>query len=243
MKKWINRLGVLLEVFLIIVMILLSASLFAQEPTTEANQPVNPLAEKVTRLKTRLDLDEIQTAKVREILEKEQAQAAKDRESFKTNAIKLFEVAYERRNDTNARIETLLNPDQEEEFLELKKMTRFDRELFELTEGLLLNDDQAFTVEGILIEHYNKIKEFMPEGMWGGGKPTDMTGRPAGMPRNSRFFGRMKGLMREMERKKNTQIKKILTDEQIKLFKQIQQDRSEKRKEWFKKMKEMRKNR
>lgn len=242
MKKWINRLGVLLEVFLIIVMILLSASLFAQEPTTQANQPVDPLAEQVTKLKTRLELDETQTAKVREILEKEQAQAVKDRESFKTDAVKLIEVAYERREDTNARIESLLNPDQEEEFQELLKMTRFDRELFELTEGLMLNDDQAFTVEGILIDYYNKVKEFMPEEMWSGGN-TDLLRMPAKRQGAARSFGRLRGVLKELEKKKDYEIKKILTEEQIKLFKQIKEDRYEKRKEWRKKMKEMRKNR
>lgn len=242
MKKWMNRLGILLEVFLIIVMILLSASLFAQEPTTQANQPVDPLSEKVTKLKARLDLNETQTAKVREILEKERAQALKDRESFKTNAVTLIEVAYERREDTNIRVEALLNPDQEEEFQELLKMTRFDRELFELTEGLMLNDDQAFTVEGILIDYYNKAKEFMPEEMWSGGN-TDLLRMPAGRQMAARNFGRLRGIVKELERKKDNEIKKVLTDEQIKLFKQIRQDRSEKRKEWRKKMKEMRKDR
>ncbi len=230
MKKWENYMKTVLEVSLILLAIILSASLFAEEQTFE------PLSEQVIKLKEKLKLDDTQTAKVREILEKDRAQAVKDRETFKENAISLIQVAYDRRDTTNMQIESLLNPDQKERFKEIVEMTTFDRDLFELTEGLCLNDEQAFTVEGILIDYYNVVKGMIPEEMRTerGDEQSRVFGRmipPIGM----RGFGRLRAMMKEQERKKNKAIKKILTNEQKELFKQINEDRRKKRKEWVRK--------
>ena len=224
MKKWENYMKTVLEVSLIILAVILSASLFAGE------QPFDPLSEQVTRLKERLKLDDTQTAKVREILETDRGQTAKDRETFKGNALSLIQVATDRRKTTNMHIESLLNPDQKERFKEIVKMTRFDRDLFELIEGLCLNDEQAFTVEGILIDYYNAVKGMIPEEMQPG----------VGDERSGRFgrmigSGRLRAAMKAQEKKKNKAVKKILTKEQKELFKQIREDRKKKRKEWMKK--------
>lgn len=218
-----------LKIFLAAVIIILTVPLFAAEETT---QPANPLAEQVMKLQKRLALDESQTAKVREILEKEHAAAVKDRETFKTNALSLIQTAYDRKKEKEAQVEALLSPLQKEKFKDVVKMTRFDRDLFELIEGLVLNDEQAFTVEGILIDYYNKFKEMMPEGMWSGESPGP--GMPMRPPEKGigahRGFGPMKGMMKSIERKKNKAIRKVLTTGQMVLFEQIQKDRAEKRK-------------
>lgn len=216
----------------IIALVVLSVSLFAQgqDKTYPAVDPADSLTERVTKLKNNLDLDEAQTAKAREILEKDRDQAARDRETYKTNALELIRAAQNRRKNTNVEIETVLNTEQKEEFKESSKMNRFDRDFFELREGLILNDDQAFTVEGILIEYFNKIKDIMPDEGMHGGPPMRMGG-----------YGGPGGMMKSAERKKNKKIKKVLTDEQKVLFKQILEDRALKRKEMKKKMKERRK--
>jgi hypothetical protein len=233
MKIWIEQINKGLGILIIIALVVLPVSLVGQEKTY-AN--VDTLEERVTKLKNSLDLDDDQAAKIREILEKDREQAAKDRESFKTKALDLIQFAYDRRDNTNVEIEQLLNPGQKEEFKESLRMTRFDRELFELTEGLILNDDQAFTVEGILIEYFNKMKEIMPVDTWSEGRipKEEMRGDPP-MPR--RGYGRTGGMLKGAGRKKNKRIKRVLTDEQKILFKQILEDREEKRREMRKKMK------
>jgi hypothetical protein len=185
------------------------------------------------KLQKRLALDDAQTAKVREIFEKEQAAAVKDRGTFYNDALSLIKTAYDRKKEKEAQVEALLNPVQKEKFKDMVKMTRYDHDLFELTEGLMLNDEQAFTVEGILIDYYNKFKEMMPEGMRPGEGPGP--GMPMPPPdkgmKPPHGFGPMKGMMKSIERKKNKAIKKVLTTGQKVLFEQIQKDRVEKRKE------------
>lgn len=219
-----------LKIFLAAVIIILTAPLFAAEETV---QPANPLVEQVIKLQKRLALDDAQTVKVREILEKEQAAAVKDRETFKTNALSLIQTAYDRKKEKEAQVEALLNPLQKEKFKDVVKMTRFDRDLFEFIEGLVLNDEQAFTVEGILIDYYNKFKEMMPEGM--GGDEGPGPGMPMPSPdkgiKSPGGGGPMKGMVKSLERKKNKAIKKVLTPGQKVLFERIQKDRSEKRKQ------------
>jgi len=218
-----------LKIFLAAVVIFLAVPLFAAEETA---QPADPLFQQAMKLQKRLALDDAQTLKVREILEREQAAAVKDRDTFNKNALNLIQKAYDRKKETGAQVEVLLNPLQKDKFQEVVKMTRFDRDQFELTEGLVLNEEQVFTVEGILIDYYNKLKEIIPEEMWsdegpGAGIPMRSPGKAIGA---SRGFGRMKGLMRSLERKKNRAIRKVLTTGQKVLFEQIQKDRSEKRK-------------
>lgn len=224
----------------IIALVMLSASLFflGQDKTYPE---VDPLAEQVTKFKNSLELDDAQTAKIRDILVKDRDRAAKDRETFKTNALDLIRAAQNRRKNTNTEIEALLNPNQKEEFKEASKMNRFDREFFELNEGLLLNDDQAFTVEGILIEYFNKMKEMMPSGSWSGSEMAN-EGRRGGRSMGRAGYGRLGGMMKSAERKKNKKIKRVLTGGQKSLFKQILEDRALKRKEMKKKMKERRKD-
>lgn len=223
-KKKIN----VFKVFLLIFIIMYFIPLFAVEVNT---QPVDLLSEQVTKLKNQLSLDDSQTTKLREILEKEQATAAANRETFKNNALKLTQAAYDRKKEKETQIEALLNPIQKEKFKEISKMSRFDRDLFELTEGLLLNDEQTFIVEGILIDYYNKVKEIIPEERWSDEEvgPDMSMQTPIKEIGAQREFGLMKRMIKSFERKKDKAIEKVLTPGQEILFEQIQKDRSMRR--------------
>jgi Spy/CpxP family protein refolding chaperone len=232
MKKW-----------MIISLVFLSAVLFAQEKTSP---PTDSLTEKVEKLKSILGLDDAQSTKLRGIFERDRAQAEKDRATIKTGALDLIRAAYARREQTNAQIETILNPDQKEEFGETLKMTFFDRNLFEYTEGLKLTDAQAFAVEGIMIEFSNKMKEMMPDmEMDREGPPPGRMDNPGerGGPggRGGGPGGPGGGMMKSAVKKMNKQIKALLTDEQKVLFKQIREDHAKKRKQMREEMKERRK--
>jgi hypothetical protein len=238
MKKWTKPVNVSVYILLVFILIF-SASLFAGE---QSNQPTSPLTQQLMKLKKRLKLTDEQGTKVEKILNKTGEQAVKDRRAFKTNAVTLVEVAWERRETANMRIEALLNPDQKEEFKKIARMTPFDRELFDLIEGLLLDDDQAFTVEGILIKYYNILNEMIPEEMRERmaveGREGDIRrGRPSGMGMGMRMYGRFKRVMEEFNEKKVRAIKKVLTKEQKKLYKQLRKHRKQRMEEWMKRRK------
>lgn len=240
---------------LLVIILILSVSVFAkknnkqnQDQTIQKQiqtQPVNPVSQRVNKLKKKLQLTGTQTAAVREILEKGQKQAEKDRETFKTNAVRLIETAWDRRKAANTHIREQLDDRQKEKFKKMSRMTPFDRELFDLVEGLLLDDDQAFTVEGILIKYYNQFNEFIPveirERMEEEDSPPG--GRrflpPYGEGMGTRGAGMLKRFMARLRAKKNRAIKKILDNEQKDLFNQLNEHRQKQIEEW---QKQMRKN-
>ena len=234
MKKKTIVVDILLDILLVLILVILSASLFAGE------QPNDHLSQRVVKLKKDLELNDTQTANVREILEKDQNQAVKDRNAFKDNALNLIDAAFDRREETYLAINKLLNPGQKEKFKKISRMSFFERELFILTEGLLLTEEQAFTVEGILIDYFNKLDEMIPEDMRPGrdgetGGPEKPMGMRMGRMGGGGFF---RGPGKDLKSKSDRAIKKILTKEQKKLFKQIKEDRRKKMKE---RMKERRK--
>jgi len=238
MKKWIKAVNISVDITLVFVLIF-SASLFAEE---QSNQPVDPLAQQVMKLKKQLNLTDEQSTKVEKILKKSGEQAVKDRATFKTDAVTLVEVAWERRVTANMRIESLLTPEQREEFQKIARMTPFDQELFDLTEGLLLDDHQAFTVEGILIKYYNTLNEMIPEEMREqiaeGDRERDVKrGRPTGMGMGMIMYGRFKRVMEEFNEKKVRAIKKVLSKEQKILYKQLRKHRKQRMQEWMKRRK------
>lgn len=229
MKKWFNDFKAVAVVVLILPAMVMSAA------NTPQKQKASKLDEEVLKLKKELKLDDKQTAQVRGILEKDREQAVRDREMFKTDAMNLIGAAQDRRSEVNLQVSKLLDDTQKETFGKMRKMTLFDRELFNLTEGLLLDDDQAFAVEGILIDFYNRLEEMMPEGMrvsGGEGRGGDRGG--------SMDMGRVRGMMRDMQYQKQTKIKKVLSNVQKKLYKQILKDQRQRQKERRKQWKKMR---
>jgi hypothetical protein len=227
-KQMLNYLAELGVIILILLAVSMFAFGFGQE--NSVTTPPGPTEYKVRELAKQLNLSGAQTAKVREILEKAHEQALNDRETFKTNAVELVSAARRRRRKERQSIRALLKPGQLEIYKKTDRPEPMDRELFMLTEGLLLNGDQAFTVEGILIEHYERFRDVRPAmrtGMRTGG----------GMGRMGR---RLRGIMKTFNARKNKAIKKLLTKPQKKLYKQLQKDLEKKRK---KRRKEMRKRR
>ncbi len=233
--NYIIYVNILIDILLVFILVF-PASLFSGE---QSYQTADPLAQQVMKLKKRLNLTDEQSTKVEKILKSAGDQAVKDREAFKTDAVTIVELAWERRETANMRIEALLNSDQREEFLKIARMTPFDRELFDLTEGLLLDDNQAFTVEGILIKYYDALNEMIPEEMREriaeGDRERDVKrSRPTGMGMGMLMYGRFKRVMEEFNEKKVRTIKKILSKEQKRLYKQLRKHRKERMQEWMK---------
>jgi hypothetical protein len=208
------------------------------------------MEKQLEKLTQQLKLSEEQTTKVREILQEVQLQKENDRKTYKTDALALIQAAWTRRNHEDNKIAPILDNQQLEEYKALRKLHPVDRELFELTEGLCLNDEQIFDVEGILINLYNEfapMADFMdmmgdgglPPGPAKGGGigPGGGSGGMGGMPMG-RGGGMMANMMKKIEAKKAKAIKKLLTDEQKELYEQIRKDRKQKMKERMKRMKE-----
>ena len=244
--KWLiifSRASLCLRAFVAIVFILLFSQLATAQGTGIEKQ-----LEKLTQ---RLNLSEEQTARVREILQEVQLQKETDRQTYKTDALALIQAAWTRRNHVDNKIEPILDSQQVEEYKALRKLHPVDRELFVLTEGLCLNDEQIFDVEGILIRlhnEYGQLSELMEMMDAGGGKPGGPKGGGVGigpgggrggmgMPMG-RGTGMMANMMKKIEAKKAKAIKKLLTDEQKELYEQIRKDRRQKMKEQMKRMKE-----
>jgi hypothetical protein len=237
-----TRVSLRLHAFVAIFFMLLFSQL-----ATAQNTGIEKQLEKLTQ---RLQLNEEQTAKVREILQEIQLQKETDRKTYKTDALALIQAAWTRRNHEDNKIEPILDNQQLEEYKALRKLHPVDRELFVLTEGLCLNDEQIFDVEGILINLYNEfapMADFMemmgdgglppgpPKG--GGIGPGSGRGGMGGMPMG-RGGSMMANMMKKIEAKKAKAIKKLLTDEQKELYEQIRKDRNQKMKERMKRMKE-----
>jgi Spy/CpxP family protein refolding chaperone len=241
-----TRVSLCLRAFVAIFFMLLFSQL-AIAQSTEMEKQLEKLTQK-------LNLSEEQTTKAREIFQEVQMQKAVDRQTYKTDALALIQAAWTRRNFVDNKIEPILDSQQLEEYKALGKLHPVDRELFVLTEGLLLNDEQIFDVEGILIRlhnEYGQLSELMEMMGAGGGKPGGPGGGGIGigpgggrggmgMPMG-RGGGMMANMMKKIEAKKAKAIKKLLTDEQKELYEQIRKDRRQKMKEQMKRMKERRK--
>ncbi|MCP5051605.1 MAG: hypothetical protein GY940_30840 [bacterium] len=241
MKKWFRN----LNIFGVTVLVLLAFTMVAVGQTPQTD----PVSQEAAKLEKELKLDESQTPEVRVILEKANKKALEDRETFKTDALQLISAARERRKTVGDQISKLLKPEQQEIFQDSRQMSRLDREFFMLTEGLLLDDDQAFTVEGVLIDYYNRLEEIMPHGAMQRGSGGRDGGGGRGMGRSgggARGMGMMaggRGFMGQFQNKKNSKIRKVLSKDQKALFSQILKDQKKKMKERRKQMKErMKKN-
>lgn len=242
MKKVKEHWGILLDFLLIFLMVIFSFSLVAGE------LPADLVSRKMLKLRVDLNLDRIQVKEVREVLAYDEEQKKEDRETFKSNAVALVKAAFKRKDITYSRVMALLNDHQKEEFHKSSKMSRMERELFSLTEGLCLDEDQEFTVEGILINHYNKLEEMMPEemrdrlseGKDGRGGPVSIGRGGGGRGMGMRRGGRMRGVMKSVQSEKEKEIKKVLSKEQKKMYKQLKKHWKKKREERRKKLRENR---
>ena len=246
-KKKIKYLDILLFVVLLLIFGVLMTS--AQDVRLDPKH-VKELTEKI-------GLTPEQVADVKKIFVMSQEQAKRDRVTYRSNALALIQAAEKRRQMTDKRIEELLNTEQMEKFDTFKKEREKNVELFELTEGLMLTDDQILKV-GIILEDYEwrldelnekmkEMRENLGEGMpgkRGGGMRTGGMrgggmrggGMRGGMGRRGGRMGPFEELSK-VRKEKEKKIKELLSKKQKKLYKQILK---EQKKKMEKRMSEMR---
>jgi hypothetical protein len=228
-----------------------SGHVYSQEKiasgTSHADDDVqtDPVIQRSKKLQENLQLTDQQAAEVQKIFRNSRIKTDENRKRFKANAPALVKAARDLRRDTHSSIRKLLDESQIETFEDMTKMTRFDRELFELTEGLMLDEDQSFTVEGILIEHENRLKEMIPPELLEMAENDDAPGKSdrihfgRGGNRDNRGMmpggGRIRKALKSLQKKKYKAIKKILDKEQKLLLKQLREDRKNKMEAPFKK--------
>ncbi len=193
--------------------------LFGLMGWAEKNEIINQV---VGNLAKQLELNQEQENRLTKIVEAAQQQKQKDQLSYKMDALLLIKAANARKRLENADILDILNDIQKDKYKNIIKMDPFKRELFELTEGLRLSDDQAFTLEGILIDINNQwggmsSGRTTPAGM---GARTRRT-RPPGMVSEKKMRSYRKKMQKKLQYKKKRAIHKILTKEQKILHKQI----------------------
>jgi hypothetical protein len=175
----------------------------------------------------------------------ERDQAAIDRQIYKKSAMALISAANARKNMLDVHIASILNPEQKVKFEDLMKKRDEDTELFELTEGLILTEEQTVEVRRIVEKFREEIQahqEKMEKNMQGkmGGRSGGMMGRMGGgdkggkMPGAGGMMGPMSSRdhsfmneLKKLENKKANAIKETLNPEQLALYKQILEKRKE----------------
>lgn len=193
-----------------------------------------------------LKLTDEQVTGVDKIEKMAQSQVERDRESFKGNALGLIQAARRTREMTDTHIGVLLNPEQKELFEGYKNARKRNEELFILKEGLLLTPEQCIQVEQTLDELHKEFAAKRGKGKksrigMSGGMRDGMGGRRGGGMRGGGPGGRreptMVDTMKSQDVKKAKKIKKLLTEEQKEMYKDI---RKMQKAEMKQKMQEMR---
>lgn len=184
-----------------------------------------------------------QAYKTAAVMEMEKKQAQLDRETYKKSALALISAATARREMADTQIRDCLNPQQQQKFYVFKQERDADIELFELKEGLILDQEQAVKIKQILDNFHNEAKEEMKKHgsrigmgmpgrgggmrggrgeMMGGGMGGPGRGRGGPGPNND-----MMEKMKEQEEKKANAIIKILAPDQIERYNQILEKRKQ----------------
>lgn len=200
----------------LIAFLVLGVFSFAQDKAPD------PLQEKLKVLTEQLNLTEAQVSQVEKVLKMVGGQASMDRETFKGNPEALITAAKRRLDMIDTQIENMITPEQMAKFDYYKKQRMRKWEFFMIKEGLVLNQDESEAIEDI-IDKYSFGQGGMREPMggdFGGGGPGRPGGPGGGMMRGGRPGGRMNP-MKQIESKKNSEIKKVLTKEQWKQYKII----------------------
>lgn len=192
-----------------------------------------------------LTLNSVQKRKITKILMVEKKQAKHDRKLYRNNPVALIEAAKRRRTTTLMGIKGTLRQEQREKFKKFRRMSRPDRELFTLKEGLILSKEQTYHIDKI-IRYYNNLINVKLEEMneirdefrkYAEGNPGRRT-RRGGQRLNKFVSSRFK----ELNKKKQKDIKTHLTKKQKKSYKKILKMQKEKQKEMIKKRRDRRSN-
>ncbi len=193
-----------------------------------------------------------QVERVKEIFNLESSQAEIDRQTYAGSALALIHAARKRREVCDGHIEAILNEAQLHDYREIKEERKGREELFELKEGLLLTETQTRQVAHILDEFMRKRSKFESGkmngrraggGMKGGGMPGGSGGMKGGGDmgggKSTMTVGRSNPrleMWKKREAKKAKSIKKILTKDQQKLYKQIRKFNKKQMERKFKEM-------
>lgn len=232
---------------MVLVVVLFQTTGIAQELQAAQRAQAEKAADvRFEKLNQQVTFEETQKPLVRQLLVQGKIQESMDRITYKNNALALINAAWNRERNIDRKMEDILTSEQKEKYMETRRMDPVSRELFTLTEGLLLTDEQAFDAEGILINIHNEFKplkeitegegggegmppgpppdsgEFEPHG--GGAPPMGMgggRGMGGGMGMGPGPMGGRDNPFKTMEAKKEKAIKKILTKEQKELYDQI----------------------
>ena len=171
----------------------------------------DPVANQVDYLKKELKLSDEQAAHVKQIISTAQQQAKEVRELNRGNFQAMEEAGQERRAQTDRQIEMLLEADQKAKFEEiLARRAEFDERTLRLADQLGLTDDQAEQIDRIHRESREKFEAMRESG------------------------GDRRAIMQEMRKFREESDKKVeavLSDEQIKLYRKLQEERRDQMRE------------
>lgn len=171
----------------------------------------DPVANQVDYLKKELNLNDEQTAQVQQIISAAQQQAKEVRELNRGNFQAMEEAGKERRAQVDRQIEMLLEADQKAKFEEiLARRAEFDERTLRLADQLGLTDDQAEQIDHIHRESREKFEAMRESG------------------------GDRRAIMQEMRKFREAADKKVeavLSAEQIKLYRKLQEERRDQMRE------------
>lgn len=171
----------------------------------------DPVANQVDYLKKELKLSDAQAEQVQQIISAAQQQAKEVRELNRGNFQAMEEAGKERRVQTDRQIEMLLEPEQKAKFEEiLARRAEFDERTLRLADQLGLTDDQAEQIDRIHRESREKFEAMRESG------------------------GDRRAIMQEMRKFREESDKKVeavLSDEQIKLYRKLQEERRDQMRE------------
>lgn len=209
--------------YLVFVLIFISSfsTLFAAEQEKE----IDTFIEKQQAVFKKLDLNEAQTKKIKQLLQNYHLQSEEARQRFANDVSTLIKRATKRWQTLTTAIASNLSPDQKKKFESIFKLDPQERELFTIREALLLSPIQTNTVEYILMRIQEEYRRWMPQGtgVRGSGRPP--SGRVPGKGQSARMRRFMGSMLKSREAKKNQEIKKILTKDQLKRYKQYRKIR------------------
>lgn len=221
---------------------------------SRAAVPDAPWAGELKELTTRLGLTERQIPEIHRLLKMIDGQARADRERCADDPRALIPAAEQRQQMEDRYLESILEPEQIDRYLEVKEQKKRDWEFMYLREGLRLSVDQCITVRAIMDEYGRKRKTMGEDmrsrgdgergrgngnrggGRMGGGGTGFGMGGEGGMGGGMRGGrgdmgpeGGMGGAGERIENEKGKQIKEILTPDQKKMFKDVQKMVQQKR--------------
>lgn len=169
---------------LMVIFLLFLLFLFPCKAESSQGVGTNAMNSRIEKLKSDVGLTEEQVPLVKELFTQAQAQAQMDRETYKSNAQVLINAAMNRELNIDRKMESILLADQYRAYMESRKIDPRTHEIFILSEGLLLTDEQILKVEEILDAFHKEMEAKRKESHARMGKMESNAtgGTPEGIP-------------------------------------------------------------